>query len=154
MARKNAATTNTQTEGVPVVTSTSLTSTTVLPAQNPLMQPKNYVELGAFVLMVAALFALVEKRTEKRRKDDASLHQLSHDAVNRELGDIKHDLRGVETKITALDNKRQEADRWGAKVDLTIANIEKGQDRIERDVKEGFNRMEKLILGKHKPGND
>lgn len=52
-------------------------------------------------------------------------------AILREVDDLRHDLRNERARVDALDSKRQESDRWAAKVDLTIANIEKGQARIE-----------------------
>ena len=75
-------------------------------------------------------------------------------ALMREVDDLRHDLKGGLQQIVALDHKRQETDRWAAKVDLTIANIEKGQDRIERDMKEGFGRLEKLLTGRGKHTDD
>lgn len=85
-----------------------------------------------------------------------SKDELANDkaAIMREVDDLRHDLKGGLQQIVALDHKRQESDRWAAKVDLTIANIEKGQDRIERDMRDGFNRMEKLIVGKNKLSDD
>jgi chromosome segregation ATPase len=52
-------------------------------------------------------------------------------SILREVDDLRHDIRNERGRIDALDSKRQESDRWAAKVDLTIANIEKGQARIE-----------------------
>ena len=134
MAEKNAATSTAKTDGTPVVTSTSLTTTTVVPAANPLMEPKNYMELGAFVLMVAALFALIEKRMEKRRKEDADVHKLAHDAVNKDIGDVKHDLKNHETMIAAIANNRTNDVERIVKLELRQENIEKGQVRIEMQI--------------------
>lgn len=86
-----------------------------------------------------------------RTKDELAQDKA---AIQRDMDDLRHDLKGGLQQIVALDHKRQEADRWAAKVDLSIANIEKGQDRIERDVKDGFNRMEKLIVGRSKLADD
>lgn len=131
MAEKNDATSTTKTDGTPVVTSTSLSTTTVVPAPNPLMEPKNYMELGAFILMLFAVFALVEKRIEKRRKEDQDLHKLTHDAVNKEVADVKHDLKNHETMITAIANNRTADVERIVKLELRQENIEKGQARIE-----------------------
>lgn len=131
MADNSTATSTAKTEGTPVTTSTSLTTTTVVPAPNPLMEPKNYMELGAFVLMVAALFALIEKRMEKRRKEDAEIHKMSHDAIGKDIGDVKHDLKNHETMIQAIANNRTADVERIVKLELRQENIEKGQARIE-----------------------
>ncbi|WP_242152608.1 hypothetical protein [Sphingomonas sp. BAUL-RG-20F-R05-02] len=67
-----------------------------------------------------------------------SKEELADDraAILRDIDDIHHDLKNERSRVDALDTKRQESDRWPAKVDLTIANIEKGQARIEISIKE------------------
>ncbi|MCI1143229.1 hypothetical protein MOP88_14410 [Sphingomonas sp. WKB10] len=134
MADNSTATTTTKNEGTPVVTSTSLTATTVVPLPNPLMEPKNYMEVGAFVLMVAALFALIEKRMEKRRKDDQDLHKLSHDAINKEVSDIKHDMKNHETMITAVANNRTSDVERIVKLEIGQQNIKESLGRVETNI--------------------
>ena len=120
-----------RTEGVPVTTSTSLTTTTVVPQANPLMEPKSWMEFGAFILMVAAVFALVEKRAKDRRKEDQDVHQLTHNMVNKDISDIKHDLKNNETAILAVAANRTADVERIVKLELRQENIERGQARIE-----------------------
>lgn len=121
-------------EGTPVTMSTSLTSSTVVPAPNPLMEPKSWMEFGALILMIAALYALIEKRTEKRRKEDADVHKLTHDAVNRDIADIKHDLKNNETAVMAVANNRTADVERIVKLEIGQQNIEKAMDRIETNM--------------------
>jgi hypothetical protein len=127
----NSTAATTSTQGTPVTLSTSLTSSTVVPAPNPLMEPKSWMELGAFILMVCAVFALIEKRADKRRKEDADFHKLSHDALNKELGEIIHDAKGLKQEIMVVANNRTADVERIVKLEIGQQNIEKGQARIE-----------------------
>lgn len=122
------------TQGTPVHTSTSLTSTTVVPVPNPLMEPKSWMEFGAFILMVCAVFALIEKRADKRRKEDQDTHKLIHDAVNKDISDIKHDLKNNETAVLAVAANRTADVERIVKLEIGQQNIEKAMDRIETNL--------------------
>ncbi len=136
MADGNKVETVSRAEGTPVQTSTSFTATTVVPAANPLMEPKNYMELGGFILMVAALFALIEKRMEKRRKDDQELHKLSHTAVDKEIGDVRHEVRNLKSRTDQLERQDRDHDIRLAKVEQAMESFKEGQQRMETTIKE------------------
>jgi hypothetical protein len=128
------ATATSSTQGTPVHTSTSLTTTTVVPAPNPLMEPKSWMELGAFILMLFAVYALIEKRTEKRRREDADFHKLAHDALNKEIVDIHHDLKGNKQEINAVAANRTADVERIVKLEIGQQNIREGQARIEANM--------------------
>ncbi|KQN09062.1 hypothetical protein [Sphingomonas sp. Leaf28] len=131
MSDGNKAEAATSSSGTPVTTSTTLTATTVVPVPNPLLEPKNLMEAGGVILMIAGVFALIEKRADKRRKEDHDLHKLSHDAVNKEIGDLKHDIKNNETAINVVANNRTSDVERIVKLEIGQQNIEKGQVRIE-----------------------
>jgi len=126
----------TSTQGTPVQMSTSLTSSTIVPAPNPLMEPKSWMEFGAFILMVCAVFALVEKRAEKRRKEDQDYHKLSHDALNKDISDLHHDIKNNSTTIKALEQFRSnDVDRI-TRLESAMESLKEGQHRMETNMKD------------------
>lgn len=134
MSDNAAATSTTSSQATPVTLSTSLTSSTVVPAPNPLMEPKSWMELGAFILMVFAVFALIEKRADKRRKEDQDTHKLIHDAVNKDISDIKHDMKNNETAILAVAANRTADVERIVKLEIGQQNIKEALGRVETNI--------------------
>lgn len=122
------------TTGKPVQGMTNAVVVQPTPSANPFLEPRNYMELGGLVLMVAAVFALIERRMEKRRKDDQELHRHSHDAINKDIGVIKHDIKNNETAIQALASNHTSNVERIVKLEIGQQNIEKGQARIEHSM--------------------
>jgi len=69
--------------------------------------------------------------------------------LQRDIDKVAHDLKNAQQDIKQLDRLRQDADKWRAEVNTTLANFRDGQARIERDMREGFARLEHLLIGRH-----
>ncbi len=124
-----------------MVTSTSLTSTTVVPVANPLMEPKNYMELGGFLLMIVAVWTFIEKRADKKRKEDQDYHKLSHDALNKDISDLSHDIKNNSTAIKALEQFRSnDVDRI-TRLESAMESLKEGQHRMEATMKDNHKEM-------------
>jgi hypothetical protein len=84
--------------------------------------------------MVCTVFALIEKRADKRRKEDADVHKLVHDAVNREISELKHDVKNNETNIVAVAANRTADVERIVKLEISQQNMERAMDRIETNM--------------------
>jgi ABC-type nickel/cobalt efflux system permease component RcnA len=98
------------------------------------MEPKSWMELGAFILMVFAVFALIEKRADKRRKEDQDTHKLIHDAVNKDISDIKHDVKHNEAAIIAVAANRTSDVERIVKLEIGQQNIKEALGRVETNI--------------------
>lgn len=119
---------------VPVIernTTTSSSSSTTLVPTNPFLDAKLLTEGGSFLMLVLGLGALLEKRGKDKREADKLAHKPEHDAIAKDLAELKHDLKNNETAINAVAAHRTSDVERIVKLEMRQENIEKGQARIE-----------------------
>lgn len=120
-------------QGTPVTIATTVQQPSA-PAPNPLTEPRNVMELGALVLLVAGVFALFTRWLDRRRKEDADNHKSVHALQDREIGDLRHDLGNARSRIDALEHLRTDDIQRMVAMETNLANIKEGQARIEHAV--------------------
>lgn len=119
---------------IPVVernTTTSSTSSTTIVPSNPFLDAKLLTDVGSFLMLFLGLWALIEKRGKDKREADKLAHKPEHDAIAKELADLKHDLKNNEQNINAVAAHRTSDVERIVKLEMRQENIEKGQARIE-----------------------